>query len=343
MREFRNKIQLLVLAVLASGLVWAGNDERAGQAGAQHLLVNPWSRSSGMGGAGSVMITGLEAIDLNVAGLAEVRKLEINFSHRDWLGSSSGIDINSLGVASHVGESGVIGLSFMSMSFGDIENTTVNLPEGGQGTFSPLFFNLALSYAKQFSSRINGGLTFRVVHEEITNVQANGIALDAGVSYTTGINDEIKFGIALKNVGPAMVYRGSGLTTLGEIPGSGRPITQEQRSQQYELPSLLNIGLSYDLLFEMVEDSLERGIRAMHRITPAFTFTSNSFTPDLFAIGAEYAFKEMFMGRLGYVIEGREGVSGLGSNALTGLSMGVTVAYPMSKKKGSGTAAIDFS
>ena len=342
MRELKNKVQLLVLAFLVSGMTWAGNDERAGQAGASHLLVNPWTRSTGMGNAGSVMITGLEAIDLNVAGLAEIRKLEVNFSHRNWL-SQSGINVNAVGVASHVGESGVIGLEFKSMSIGDIQKTTVNLPEGGQGTFSPLFFNLALAYSKQFSSRINGGLTFKVIHEEITNVQANGIALDAGVSYTTGINDEIKFGISLKNVGPAMVYKGSGLTTQGEIPGSGRPITQEQRSQQFELPSLLNIGLSYDFLFTKVEDSLNRGIRAMHRLTPAFTFTANSFTPDLFCFGAEYAFQEMFMARFGYVVSGKSGVSGLGSNALTGLSMGATVEYPMSRRKNNGTFAIDFS
>ena len=292
--------------------------------------------------AGSIMTMGIEAMSLNVAGLAETRKLEVNFSHRDWLGAA-GIDVNAFGLAAHVGESGVLGISVATMSFGDIEKTTVNLPEGGQGTFSPLFFNMGVSYARQFSKRINGGVTFRLIHESITNLIATGMAVDAGVNYTTGINEEIKFGIALKNVGPAIKYTGSGLTTTGEIPGSGRPITQEQRSQEFELPSLLHIGLSYDLLFTEVEDSLDRGIRAMHRVTPCFTFTSNSFTPDLYAFGAEYAFKEMFMARMGYAIKGQTGVSDLGDYALRGLSMGATVEYPMSKKKNNGTLAIDFS
>jgi len=342
MKVLKYKIQLLLIGMVVSSLVWAGNDERAGQAGASELLVNPWSRSTGMGNSGILLTHGIEAMHLNVAGLADVQKLEINFSHRDWLGQA-GIDINAFGIASHVGESGVIGLEIMTMSIGKIEKTTVNLPEGGQGTFSPLFFTMGISYAKQFSKRINGGITFRLIHEEITNVQANGVAIDAGINYTTGINDEIKFGIALKNIGPAMVYSGSGLTVTGEIPGSGRPITQEQRSQQFELPSLLHIGLSYDFLFTMVEDSLDRGIRAMHRLSPAFNFTSNSFTPDLFAFGAEYAFKEMFMGRLGYVFEGNTGVGGLGSTALTGISVGATVEYPISKKKSTNTIALDFS
>jgi len=336
------KFQLLVLSLATSGMILAGNNERAGQAGASELLINPWSRSSGMGNSGTAFVRGLEALNLNVAGLSGVRKLEINYSHRNWLNHAD-VDINSFGLASHVGESGVFALSFTAMSFGDIVRTTVAEPEGGQGTYSPLYFNLAIAYAKQFSDRISGGLTFRVIHEEISNVQANGMALDAGVNYTTGINDEIKFGIALMNVGPAMTYRGSGLTTTGEIPESGSPITQEQRSQRFELPSLLNIGLSYDYLINKVEDSTNRGLRAIHRITGAFNFRSNSFVPDWYGFGAEYAYKEMFMARFGYVIEGESGISDLGSNAASGLSAGASVEYPMSKKKNSGTIAIDFS
>jgi hypothetical protein len=239
---------------------------------------------------------------------------------------------------------GVLGLQVTAMSFGEIENTTIELPEGGQGTYSPLFFNMGLSYAKQFSQRINAGITFKVIHEEITNVSADGIALDAGVNYTTDIHDEIKFGIALRNVGPAMKYKGSGLYTINPLSGaSSGVITQEQRSQRYELPSLLNIGLSYDFLFTLIEDSSLADVRAMHRITPAGTFTSNSFTPDLVILGAEYAFKEMFMARFGYIIPGKSGDGELGSTSLTGFSAGATFEYPMSKKRNGGTAALDFS
>ena len=138
MKGVRYKFQLLVFFVAATGMVFAGNNERAGQAGASELLINPWSRSSGMGNAGTAMSQGLEATSLNVAGLAEIRKLEFNYSHRAWMGAAD-ITINSFGVAAHIGESGAMALTFSSMSFGDIESTTVNSPEGGLGTYSPLF------------------------------------------------------------------------------------------------------------------------------------------------------------------------------------------------------------
>lgn len=342
MRAF-NKTAISVAAAMTVAIsAFAGNNERSGQAGASELLVNPWARSTGMGSAGSTMAVGLEAMSLNVAGLAETRKFEINYAHREWL-ANSGIDMNTFGLASHVGESGVLGLQIMTMSFGDIITTTVNSPEGGQGTFSPLFFTGSLSYAKQFSQRINGGLTVKAIREEISNVSANTIALDAGVNYTTGVNEEIKFGIALMNVGPSMKYSGTGLNVTSTIPGTDATFTQQQRSQEFELPSLLNIGIAYDYLIGLMNDTTNKNVRAQHRITGAFNYTSNSFTPDLFAFGVEYAFKEMFMGRFGYIIKDKPGFEDLGDIALTGLSAGVSVEYPISRKKDNGTVALDFS
>jgi hypothetical protein len=342
MTKNKKILSLSMVMLLSASMLMAGNNERSGSAGASELLVNPWARSTGMGSAGSVMAEGLESMAMNIAGLARTRKLEVNFSHRDWL-RNSGVDMNTFGLASHVGESGVVGFQIMSMSFGEITNTTVNNPEGGLGSFSPSFLVGSVAYAKSFSQRIRGGINFKVVHESITNLSASTIALDAGVNYTTGIDDHIKFGIALMNIGPAMTYSGTGLNVQGTIPGTDRPLTQQQRSQSFELPSLLNIGLAYDYLINKFEDTTGRGVRADHRITGAFTFTSNSFTPDLYRFGVEYAFREMFMGRLGYMIEGTTGDEGLGGNALTGLSLGATVEYPMNRKKNNGTIALDFS
>ena len=62
--------------------------------------------------------------------------------------------ISSFGFSQKVGESGVLGFSVMSMDFGDIEITTVELPEGGLGTYSPKFMNIGISYAKIFSNSI---------------------------------------------------------------------------------------------------------------------------------------------------------------------------------------------
>ena len=48
-----------VIAVLFSSAILAGNEDRAGSAGATDLLVNPWARSSAWGSAGISSVNGL--------------------------------------------------------------------------------------------------------------------------------------------------------------------------------------------------------------------------------------------------------------------------------------------
>ena len=100
----------------------------------------------------------------------------------------------------------------MSLDFGNIEITTVDLPDGGIGTFSPKFMNIGLSYAKTFSNSIYGGFTLRMISEQISDLKAGGVAFDAGIQYVTGAKDNLKFGISLKNIGQRMSFSGDGLT-----------------------------------------------------------------------------------------------------------------------------------
>ncbi len=122
-----------------------------------------------------------------------------------------------------------------------------------------------------------------------------------GVRYVTGENDNVKFGIALKNVGPKMNYSGDGFSYTTSI--DDEEFTVEWRTEAYELPALLNIGASYDYYLGASTDSATGEIKSMHRVTGAGTFTSNSFGKDQFRIGAEYGFKQLIMVRAGYLYE----------------------------------------
>src|SRR5690606_27190391 len=205
--------------------------------------------------------------------------------------ATSGININNIGLAQRLNETSVLALSVMAMDFGDIPITTVNNPEGTGANFSPQTLNLGLSYAKEFSNSIYGGITVRALSESISNVRAGGLAFDAGIRYITGKTDQIKFGLALKNVGPPMTFGGDGLsyTITEEFLGIDRTINVEQRAAGFELPSLVNIGVSYDFKFK--ENQV---------LTAAGNFTSNSFTKDQIRLGAEYNFsadKSVFSAR----------------------------------------------
>jgi len=241
--------------------------------------------------------------------------------------NSSVSSISSFGFAQKVGESGVLGFAVMSMDFGEVEITTVELPDGGIGTYSPKFMNMAVSYAKIFSNSIYGGITVKMISEQISNVGANGLALDAGIQYVTGAKDNLKFGISLKNVGARMSFTGDGLSFRGNLSDQYK-MTIEQRSSEFELPALLNIGISYDI--NMLN----------HRLTGAGTFTSNSFQKDQYRLGCEYAYNEMFMVRTGYTYEDGIRTPSTRTTALRGPSAGFTVELPMGN---STTFGLDYS
>lgn len=327
------KSGLIIMALLITSTTFAGNKDRAGQAGASHLLINPWARSSGWGGAGAAQERGLEGQFMNVAGLAFTKQTEIVFAHTRWL-DGAGISINTAGIAQNLGKKrGVIGLTFSAMGFGDIPITTEDKPEGTGATYSPRYLNIGISYAKSFSPRIHGGLTVRVINEALGNISANGVSLDAGVSYTASIGkaankDEFRnliFGIALKNVGPKMRYVGDGLDQSVTLP-NGAQLTAGQKSVSFEMPALMNLSAMYKFRFKQV-----------HILSAAFNFTTNSFTKDQFILGLEYNWKDILMLRGGYTFENgvfsgnRDALNASLTNAFTGPSCGATVDIPLGK------------
>jgi len=316
------------LILFVSETTQAGNKDRSGQAGATELLINPWARSSGWAGANTASIKGLEASFLNVAGTAFTRKTELLFTNTNWL-SGSGIKLNAFGLTQGVGETGTLGFSIVSMNFGNMDITTNNLPEGGIGTFSPSFVNIGVSYAKGFSDNIFGGFNLKVISESISDVKARGVALDAGIQYVTGKDNNIKFGISLKNIGPKMKYSGDGVSFKGTVIATGTNMTVDQRVTDFELPSLFNIGGAYD--FYLAKDST--ATIQTHRLTLAANFVSNSFTNDQFKLGIEYGFKSFFMLRTGYAFEKKNSINNTTLTALRGPTAGFTFEVPFGKNK----------
>lgn len=310
--------------VLSYSAAFAGNEDRIGAAGATQLLINPWARSAALGDAGVSNTNGLEATFTNIAGLAFTDKTQIKFDHTNWLGSA-GIGLNSAGLAQRISESDVIAVSVQSMNFGDIPITTVDLPEGGIGTFSPRMNVFNVGYARSFSSSIYGGINFKVISESMSNLKATGMAIDAGIRYVTGEQDQIKFGIALKNVGPVMHYHGDGLSQEVNYINDGNIATLEQRSATYEMPSLLSIGGSYDFIFN-----------ESNKLVLSGAFTANSFQYDQYRVGLDYGMtveKAAFNVRAGYVMEKQMYSTANQSNALSGFTAGFSADALVGKNK----------
>jgi hypothetical protein len=279
---------LTIIIGFTSTQAFAGNKDRAGQAGANELLVNPWAASSGWGNAGMATIKGVDAMWSNVAGISFVNTMDLNFSYTNWL-AGSGTSVVSFGMLARISESVVAGLSVMSMSFGEIEKTTTENPDGGIGTYKPNLMNINIAVAKSFSNSIHGGFVLKIINESMADMTGTGVALYAGIQYVTGITDNIHFGIALKNIGPTMKYKGDGLAIQTQFEGMSSSITVVQRADEFELPTQLNIAAAYDFNFD-----------DLSRLTLAMNFNSNAFSKDQFVFGVEGSFRDILMLRGGY-------------------------------------------
>ena len=334
-------LSFVVLLGLSAPQAFAGNKDRSGQAGASELLINPWAATSGWGNAGMSFVHGVDAIFGNVAGIGSCRTLDVNFTHTWWLqGVGNDTRISSFGFLARVGESSVLGLSFMSFSIGEIPITTVGNPDPNTlGTYKPNLMNINLAFSHAFSHSISGGFNLKVISESIKDMSGVGIALDAGIQYVTGPFDNVHFGITLKNIGPTMKFSGDGLSFKAFlVQGSTQQFTMVQRVDDFELPTQLSIAAAYDFLFAET-----------NRITIAGNFCSNSFTNDQFILGLEYGWKEMFLLRVGYTYE-----NGIWSkngilyddgcmNINRGLSAGLSIDVPISKKENALRFALDYS
>ena len=131
-------------------------------------------------------------------------------------------------------------------------------------------------------------------------------------------------------MGNELKFGGEGLADLA-TNSEDQQIRYDVQASGFEMPSLLNIGLSYDFL-----------IGESARLTALGNFTANSFARDQIGGGLEFAFNEMFMLRAGYISNMGISSSDIESGAYSGLSAGVTVDVPL-KKGSSNRFGIDYA
>lgn len=333
-RLFRILTVITLTSLVAAPQLMAGNDNRRGTAGATELLINPWARNSGWGGVNSANARGLDAMFTNVAGLSFVQATEVSYSNTMYLGGKkTGASINTFGLARRLGDAAVLGAYVMAMGVGDLDVTTEGSPEpGSNGTFSPSIMNLNLAFAYSFTNTIHGGVNLKVVSESTADISASGFGIDAGIQYVTGEFDELKFGIALKNIGPAMSFSGTGMS-FSVINDYGNPMTVEFRSAEMELPTLLSIGVSYDFLIEHWDQ----------RLTVAGNFTSNAFLRDNFILGLEYSLLNRFQLRGAFVYQQDIFDAATRTTAQTGIHAGASVELPFGPEDKGRSFVVDYS
>jgi hypothetical protein len=310
-----------------------GNPDRQGQAGAVELLMNPWGRSAGLHTMNTASSYGVEAMRINIAGLSRIKNIEIGVSHSK-LYSGSGLGLQSAGLGLKISKNSALGFELVSLDFGNIPVTTVNQPSGTGGYFSPAFFQLAAGYSYTYANKISVGMLMRLITEGIPDATASGVAFDAGVQYVSGPKDNFKLGISLRNIGSPMAFSGEGLSLKRGNPdpagGTIYELTFDNRPASFELPSMLNMGVSYD--FYVGENDYIRSL---------VNFTSNAFSRDQVGAGLEFCYRNLvtFRGAYKYELGGSDVET---RNIYTGFSAGASIEVPF-KSNGANNLGLDYA
>ncbi len=280
------------VVVLLAGFppLFGGDPARVGTAGGMQLQVPVGARDLAMGGANVANSSELEAIYWNPAGLATMQNnAQVQFSTMTIF---TDIRVNYLALAAKFGRLGTIGFSLKAFDFGDIPFTTIEDMDGKSGrTFSPTFVTTGLTYSKRLTERIQIGVNGKLIYESIPRLSATTFAFDAGLQYHElgGIHG-LSFGVALKNIGGSLQYKGSGLIQQGNLEGTIRTGDFVSiPSAKNELPASVELGLGY-----------VRNINEENMVLFAGRFLNNNFSHDAYNLGVEYSYKGMFSLRAGY-------------------------------------------
>jgi opacity protein-like surface antigen len=315
------KFVTIILLVMFSASIYAGDVARKGTTGAEQLLIPVGARGIATGGAFISNLTGLESIYYNPAGLDRSSGAEAIFSYMNYVAD---VNVSYFGAATKLGDLGSIGLTFKSLDFGDIPITTSEFPDGDGRTYSPGYITVGLTYSKVITDRISVGANFKLINESIENTSATGFAIDFGVQYR--FDSHISIGATLKNIGANMRYSGAELQQPTKIGGTfpGSPSgTFEIVSEEFQIPSYFELSTSYNFDFDEQNDLLVGG-----------TFVANNSLEDAVNLGLEYGFMKMFFVRGGYhyALGGNDDsiygfTAGAGVDYKVGSGIGITFDY----------------
>jgi len=282
------KIIVLILLFNITA-IFAGDVSRKGTTGADQLFIPVGARSIATSGAFVASVMGAEAIYYNPAGLNRSKGSEAMFSYMNYIAD---INVSYLGVAGCLGDLGSIAFFMKSFDIGDIEQTTVNDPDGNGVFYSPSLYTFGISYSKLVTDRVSVGVNLKMINESIMSTSTTGFAVDFGVQYA--FTDNFHIGVVVNNVGGNMKYDGQDLQTKTNLPGSypgSTTATYTAVTEEFQIPSYYELSLAYKFNLDAANGLALGGV-----------FRNNNNLEDEMRFGLEYDYSRMFYLRGGYTL-----------------------------------------
>jgi hypothetical protein len=267
--------------------------------GAAFLLIPIGAKSVALGQAVAAEQGGTEAVWWNPAGLARADKKELAVHHYQTI-------IGTGDAVSFLYPSELLGVLTGSIYLLDIGEQAVTGPGGlPVGSILPRFLTYAATYATPIGSRVNAGLTYKVVQFRVDctglcagvpTLSSTGSAIDAGVQYSLPLPGPIWVGIAVRNLGPKLQVKDS--------------------EQADPLPTRLQLGATYQVT------PLARYARDVDVQVNADVIDELSFESPSARLGADIGYRKLAYFRAGYVFKEFEGSEQYGPSIGIGLTAG---------------------
>lgn len=259
-----------------------------GSAGAKFLQINPGARGTANGGSLIARPGLLEAVYYNPASLAQLANLQVFASHLDYL---VGMSFDQISFA-YPSSMGTLSGAILGMFSGEMEETTEESPMGTGRYFTANDLAAQLSYARNFTNKFSGGITVKYIYQSLDKLHADGLAVDMGAIYQTGILHNLIIGFALKNFGGDLQYTGENLQRQIGLTGNvfeEEDVRIEIQSEKYSLPIQFELGLSF-----------QTQIAGFGELLPSVTMHNIVDQSEFFSMGAEYRYQDFLYVAIGH-------------------------------------------
>lgn len=238
------KLAFLLVFVPSSLLVAQTIKNKTGTAGFQFLKLGVGARNVALGGATTAMAEGPTAIYWNPAGICFDNKTSATFFYNVWIAS---INHNFIGFKTPFSENNFIGAAVNFVTMDDMEETTINNPQGTGSYFSAYDFAIVLSYGRQITDRFSAALSVKYINERIWDLVADGWAFDVGFIYQF---HKFRLGMSFNNFGTEKEIEGDQLESEYQIFPDYKTdeVFLARVPKSIRLPINFRFGAGFDLL-----------------------------------------------------------------------------------------------
>lgn len=283
-------VLLLLFLFIGYQNLYSQNISKTGTTAASFLEIGVGAAANGMGGAFVGLANDASALYWNVGGIASRNQHEVILVHTNWIADTR---FDFAGLVLNLGGFGNVGLSFTSLSMGDMKVRTVEKPEGTGEYFSAGDIAVGVSYARYLTDRFSVGITAKYIQQSIWHMNAVAFAFDAGTVFRTDLLGGMTIGAVLANFGTPMRLQGRDARYFIRVDptkqGSNENIPVNIDLDSWDLPLYFQIGVSSPML--NYEDY--KLILSADALVPNNDYQSLN-------VGGEFTFMEVLSIRGGY-------------------------------------------